>query len=127
MIKDFKMDTLEDLELSLLTELKDNVSKYNEYKAILENCLDNLRKCRKDFLLVRPRDSEYRKEYFLTLLLKAIEEENKARDKFNNVSDKLITIGYKLSETRRLLKRKEEANLFNLKNHQQSVTIINLL
>lgn len=121
------MDTLKDLELSLLTELKDNVSKYNEYKTIWENCLDNVRKCRKDFLLVRPRDSEYRKEYFLTLLLKAIEEENKARDKFNSVSDKLVTIEYKLSETKRLLKRKEETNLFNLKNHQQLVTIINLL
>lgn len=121
------MGTLKDLELSLLIELKDNVSKYNEYKAIWENCLDNVRKCRKDFSLVRPRDSEYRKEYFLTLLLKAIEEENKARDKFNNVSDKLITIEYKLSETKRLLKRKEETNLFNLKNRQQSVTIINLL
>ena len=115
------MGALKDLELSLLIELKDNVSRYNEYKAIWENCLDNVRKCRKDSLLVRPRDSEYRKEYFLTLLLKAIEEENKARDKFNNVSDKLITIEYKLSKTRRLLKRKEETSLFNLKNHQLAI------
>lgn len=115
------MGALKDLELSLLIELKDNVSKYNEYKVIWENCLDNVRKCRKDFSLVRGRDSEYRKEYFLTLLLKSIEEENKARDKFNNVSDKLITIEYKLSKTRRLLKRKEETSLFNLKNHQLAI------
>lgn len=115
------MGALKDLELSLLIGLKDNVSKYNEYKAIWKYCLDNVRKCRKDFSLVRPRDSEYRKEYFLTLLLKAIEEENKARDKFNNVSDRLITIEYKLSKTRRLLKRKEETSLFNLKNHQLAI------
>lgn len=115
------MRTLKDVESDLLIKLKEAESKRDTYNYIWENCLDNIKKCRKDFLLVRPRDSEYRKEYFLTLLLKAIEEENKARDKFNNVSDKLITIEYKLSETRRLLKRREEANLFNLKNHQLAI------
>ena len=95
------MSTLKDVELDLLTQLKEGESRYSTCKNIWEKCLDNVEKCRKEYFSKKPRDPEYKK-----VLLKSIEEENKARDKLNNESTKLTSIEFKLNEVRSLLNRK---------------------
>lgn len=99
------MGTLKDAELSLLIKLKERESEYATYKTVWENCLINVENCRKEYFSKKPRDPEYKK-----ILLKAIEEENKARDKFDQSYTNIVTIRLKLSEVREALDRK--------RNHQ---------
>lgn len=69
------------------------IEKINELSNIV---LDNTKK---------PRDPEYKK-----VLLKSLEEEKRARDKFDQSYTKIVTIRLKLSEVREVLDRK--------RNHQ---------
>lgn len=95
------MRTLKDVESDLLIKLKEGESRYPTCKNIWEYKLAEVEKCRKEYFSKKPRDPEYKK-----VLLKAIEEENKARDKLSIESTKLITIEYKLNDVRSLLNRK---------------------
>lgn len=95
------MRTLKDVESDLLIKLKEGESRYSTCKNTWEYKLAEVEKCRKEYFSKKPRDPEYKK-----VLLKAIEEENKARDKLSIESTKLITIEYKLNDVRSLLNRK---------------------
>lgn len=105
------MRTLEDVELDLLTKLKSTESDYATYKYIWENCLINVENCRKELYLVKQRDPKYQE--YKEVFLKSIEEEKITRDKFEQISTKLVTIRFKLSEVRDLLNRK--------RNHQSNL------
>ena len=100
-----EIDRFIDLESSLLTQLKNTESEYATYKYIWENCLIDFENCRKEYFSKKPRDPEYKK-----VLLKAIEEEKIARDKFDQSYTNIVTIRLKLSEVRDILNRK--------RNHQ---------
>ena len=100
-----EIDKFTDLESSLLTQLKNAESEYATYKFIWENYLINVENCRKEYFSKKPRDPEYKKVF-----LKSLEEEKRARDKFDQSYTKIVTIRLKLSEVREVLDRK--------RNHQ---------
>lgn len=100
-----EIDRFTDLESSLLTQLKNTESEYATYKFIWENCLINVENCRKEYFSKKPRDPEYKKVF-----LKSLEEEQRARDKFDQSYTKIVTIRLKLSEVEKVLDRK--------RNHQ---------